>query len=332
MLPAGGFACPLPMIPSPPLNPFSKSYPVLPSANDTGDGNVDAGGVAGAVRQEVDVGAAELLGVREAGHAAVVLHLEVPVGGLVDEVGHGGPDEARGDGVDADAVLGPLHGQRVRHVPDGALGGPVGGRGRGAVGAVRGHGGGEDDGPLDAQLDEAAGHRRRAEVGAEDVEVEELLELRAVKGQRRLVLGHAGVGHEAVDGALPGHDGVDGGCDALLGRDVAVDVVQAAALGVRPLLDRLELLAGLEEVERVDGGGVVGEAHLGDAQADPSVGARDGDHLVLQRDPPVVIGTGLRVEEIRGDTRAGRGLGGGGSSSSGGGRVWCGTITVASLS
>lgn len=109
----------------------------LPGTDDAGNGNVDAGGVGGRLAQQVDVGAAELLGQGQAGHAAVVLHLGVPVGRGLDVVGQGGLDEARGDAVDADAVLGPLHGESVRHVADGALGGTIGGRG----GGLRGGGG-----------------------------------------------------------------------------------------------------------------------------------------------------------------------------------------------
>ena len=91
------------------------------------DGNVNGRGVARRVAEEVDVGAAELADLREAGHAAVVPELLVPVGLAGHPVGHGGVDEARGDGVDADAVGGPLHGQGVRHVAHAGLGGAVGG-------------------------------------------------------------------------------------------------------------------------------------------------------------------------------------------------------------
>lgn len=148
--------------------------------------DIDTRRVTRSIAQQVHVGAAQLLHLGQARHAAVVLELLVPVGLLGHPVGHGRVDEARRHRVDADAVLGPLHGQRVRHVAHSGLGGAVGGggdalwrsqsggvwRGKGdegdyLVGTVGGHGCGEDDGTLDAELDEGTGGYSGAVEGSE---------------------------------------------------------------------------------------------------------------------------------------------------------------------
>jgi hypothetical protein len=108
------------------LSLFILPSSALPGTNDAGNRDINTGRVRRRLAQQVHVGTAQLLGQSETGHAAVVLHLGVPVRGGLDVVGQGGLDEPGGDGVDADAVLSPLHGEGVCHVADGALGTTIG--------------------------------------------------------------------------------------------------------------------------------------------------------------------------------------------------------------
>lgn len=95
---------------------FYPEENLLPSANNARNGNVDTGCIRAGIAQKVDVGTTKLTGISQARHAAVVLHLQVPIGGGLDVVGHGSADEAGGDAVDADTVLAPFHGEGVAHV------------------------------------------------------------------------------------------------------------------------------------------------------------------------------------------------------------------------
>jgi hypothetical protein len=86
------------------------------------------------------------------------------------------------------------------------------------------------------------------------------------------MLGGAGIGDHAVKAALLGDDGIEGALDTVDGGDVAVLEGKLA----REALGELgEVLARLRDVQAVDGGGVVGEAYLCDAQADALVRASD---------------------------------------------------------
>lgn len=58
----------------------------------------------------------------------------------------------------------------------------------------------------------------------------------------------------------------------------------------------LELLTGLEEIERVDFGGIVGKAYGRKSKTNSSVCAGDGDDFALERDLPVEILLGLGCE------------------------------------
>ena len=165
------------------------------------------------------------------------------------------------------------------------LGGTVGSGGSGAVGTVRGHAGGHDDGALDAKLYELAGDDLGAEVGTVDVQVEEFVELSTVELQSRLVLGHAGVGNETVNAARLLHDLVDGVLDALFGGHIGLDVLE---VGVA-LLQSGEVFAGLHHVEREDELGLVGKADLCDSQTNAPIGTGDGDDLLAQRDLPAEV-------------------------------------------
>jgi hypothetical protein len=60
----------------------------LPGTHYTSDRDINTGCIARTVRQEIDVCASQLSGVCQPRHAAIVLHLQVPVGGLLDVVRH----------------------------------------------------------------------------------------------------------------------------------------------------------------------------------------------------------------------------------------------------
>lgn len=140
------------------------------------------------------------------------------------------------------------------------------------VRSVRGHARGKDDAALAAELDKGLGRGGGAVPGAEDVELEQPLDLVEGEVEGGLVLGGAGVGHHAVEAALGGHDGVEGRLHALLLGHVAVLELEAAG---EPREELLERLPRLRDVQAVDAGRVVGQADLGDAQADALVGAGD---------------------------------------------------------
>lgn len=226
----------------------------LPSTDNASHRDIDTSCVAGSVGEQVHVRTAQLPGVCQPGHPSIVLHLQVPVWCPLNVVGHLRSNKAGGDGVDSDTVLCPLHGEGVRHVAHGTLGAPVRRRRSSPVRTVRGHGCGEDNGALDPQLDELLRCGRSAEVGTEDIEIEQLLELGTVEVQRGLVLGHASVGDHAVNAARLRNNLVNGLDYALFRRNIAVQVVQPLGVG---LLERLEFFTRLEEIERVDLSGIV---------------------------------------------------------------------------
>lgn len=141
-----------------------------------------------------------------------------------------------------------------------------------AVGAVRGHRGREDDAALAAELDEGPRGGGGAVPGARDVELEEPVELLGREVQGGLVLGGAGVGDHAVEATLGRDDGVERALDALDGRHVAVLELELAGVLLR---QGREVLGRLGDVQAVHAGGVVGEAHLRNAEADALVRAGD---------------------------------------------------------
>jgi hypothetical protein len=98
----------------------------LPGTDDTRNWDIDTRSVASTVRQQIDICAAQLPGIRQPGHASIVLHLQVPVWSLLDVVCHLCAHKAGRDGVDADAVLCPFHRECVCHVAHGSLGASVG--------------------------------------------------------------------------------------------------------------------------------------------------------------------------------------------------------------
>jgi hypothetical protein len=75
------------------------------------------------------------------------------------------------------------------------------------------------------------------------------------------VLGGASIGDHAVEAALLLNNDTEGGGDALLVRDIAVLELETTGVALQ---EGLEVIAGLGDVQAEDGGGVVGEADLGD--------------------------------------------------------------------
>jgi hypothetical protein len=82
---------------------------------------MDAGGIA----KKIDVRSTQLLHLSKTWNTPVILQLLLPVGLLVHPICHSGSYEARGDAVDADAVLCPFHGESVRHVTHAGFRGSV---------------------------------------------------------------------------------------------------------------------------------------------------------------------------------------------------------------
>lgn len=108
----------------------------------TVDDHIGTGGVCASVRQEIDVGALQLLGLTGAvdGDHRVPQVLSL----LVDEVGQTGVDVAGRDAVDTGKSA-PLVGQRLGHVDAAGLGYVVAGLLLREVDNVAGHGGGDDE-------------------------------------------------------------------------------------------------------------------------------------------------------------------------------------------
>ena len=116
------------------------------------------------------------------------------------------------------------------------------------------------------------------------------------------MFGHSCVGDHAVDTARLGNNLVNGLRDAFFRCDIAVQVVYALEVG---LLQRLELLTGLEEVQGVDFSSIVGEAYCSEAESNTckvstcvnsrcsslptSVCPGNSDYLALQSNFPVKI-------------------------------------------
>jgi len=130
-----------------PVNPHKmlNNRSPLPHTHNPRNRNINARRITSSIAQQIHIRAPELLRHCEPGHTAIVAHLEVLIGRLLDIVGHSGLHEARRDGVDADAVLGPLHGECVRHVAYSGLGAAIECGRRGAIWVVGCHGCGEDD-------------------------------------------------------------------------------------------------------------------------------------------------------------------------------------------
>ena len=111
-----------------PVNPhiMLNNRSPLPRTHDPRNWNISAHRITGSIAQQIHIRAPELLRHCEPGHTAIVAHLEVLIERLLDVVGHSGLHEARRDEVDADAVLGPLHSECVRHVAHSGLGAAIG--------------------------------------------------------------------------------------------------------------------------------------------------------------------------------------------------------------
>ena len=154
-----------------PVNPhiMLNNRSPLPRTHDPRNRNINAHRITGSIAQQIHIRAPELLRHCEPGHTAIVAHLEVLIGRLLDVVGHSSLHEARRDGVDADAVLGSLHSECVRYVAHSGLSAAIGCRRRGAIWAVGCHGCGKDDQAFDAECNEFAGRDLGVGEGAEDL-------------------------------------------------------------------------------------------------------------------------------------------------------------------
>lgn len=92
-----------------PVNPHKmlNNRSPLPRTHNPRNRNINAHRITSSIAQQIHIRAPELLRHCEPGHTAIVAHLEVPIGRLLDVVGYSGLHGARRDGVDPDAVLGP---------------------------------------------------------------------------------------------------------------------------------------------------------------------------------------------------------------------------------
>lgn len=105
--------------PSFPVNHIDYRGDTLPSAYNPSNRNVNASRIRSPVRQKVHIGTAQLPRLRKPRHAPIVLHFPVPLLRVLLNIirGHLRPHETRGDAVDSDPVLRPLHRECVRQVP-----------------------------------------------------------------------------------------------------------------------------------------------------------------------------------------------------------------------
>ena len=82
------------------------------------------------------------------------------------------------------------------------------------------------------------------------------------------MFGHASICHEAIYSTLFGNNGLDYFLHPPLHGYVDLDKTQVLML---PLQSQ-KVMAGLFNIQRIDDGGRIGQANLGDAQADATVG------------------------------------------------------------
>jgi hypothetical protein len=246
------------------MSPFSPPLPAHPAAvYQQRRATHVAAGLAG----EIDARALEVVGRpppaggdagRDAGEA---------VGVLEQALVHVGLDVARGDGVDGDAAAGPLVGEALCQLADGALGGGVGGHGEAAL-----------EGQQRRKVDDAAAAARHgvrveaehvgAKVAAEaedgaEVDLDDLVEVAVGEPVARVPPLDARAVDEDPDLVAVGEHLLGQGRDLLRGRDVGrVDPGLAA-----------ELLDGLL------GGRDAGVALL----EGPAGERRDGQHIDSSR-------------------------------------------------
>lgn len=153
----------------------------LPDAVTAIDEAVVARHESGAVRREVNGEVVEVVD----GAETLLWRLIDPDALLGVEGGHAVERRvhvARADGVDANAVAGPLGGEGLGELHDAGFGGVVARLLLWVVDDRTGHGGDVDDGAASLQFDHLLAHGLGDEEGAGDVDVDEAAELLVVVG------------------------------------------------------------------------------------------------------------------------------------------------------
>ena len=173
--------------------------------------------------------------------------------------GHVGVDEAGGDDVRGDAAAAELARQRAGDADQPGLG-------RGVVGLAGGpglpHHARDEDETTAAQPDHALGRAPRDAQGADEVRVDDRVDVLVGHPQDQGVAGDAGVGDGDLHRAELGLHAVEGGVDARAVGDVGG---QDEDVGARQGLGELARAGGdRDAVAR-------GDERLGDGQADPPV-------------------------------------------------------------
>lgn len=140
------------------------------------------------------------------------------------------------------------------------------------VGSVRGHGGCEDNGALDPELDEGTGSGARGVECTEEVDVEQGLNILLGEVKGGLMVGTPGVDDHAVEGTglfddLINRSG-DGGFFGYIGGD-------SEQLAGKALGHGSEIVSSLANVDGVDLCCAIGKAALGDTETDSAVGTSD---------------------------------------------------------
>src|ERR1017187_5659506 len=182
------------------------------------DGDALAGDEAGAIGGQQDGGADQLIGAAETGHGGAQLELAAAFGAIEERGVDVGAEDAAGDGVDVDAIAGPLDGEAAGEREDG--------------GFRRGVGGDLDQGDERVErryINNAAAAmsgERRVEglAGAEhagEVDVEETVPLEFGDLLGGFAEDLAGGIEEDIDLAELGQDGVAKGVDGFAGGDIA---------------------------------------------------------------------------------------------------------------
>ncbi len=244
----------------------------LPSPHNARNRDINPSRIRRRIAQQINIGTAQLLRQGQSRHPTIILHLGLPVRTRLHIVSKRRLHKPRRDTINPNPVLRPLHRKRMRHIAHGGLGPTIrGARGR-AVRAITGHTRREDNGALDAELDESVCGGGGAVPRAKDIQLEEALDLVEAEVEGGLVLCCAGVGDHAVEAALFGDDLVEGSLDAGFGGDVGLD--EGEAFGVLGC-EVVEGVAGGGDVEGVDVGGAVGETDFGEPEADSLVCAGD---------------------------------------------------------
>lgn len=110
----------------------SKYYTKTPfktklTSNNTIHRNINRSRVARRITQQIHIGATQFLHLSKTRESTVVFQLLLPIRLLRHPVGHSRVDQTRGDTVDSNTILGPLHGKRMGHVSDASLRRAVGG-------------------------------------------------------------------------------------------------------------------------------------------------------------------------------------------------------------